>query len=134
MLQETLDELVIDSAEYEVKSTLLVDLNAGRLPNEENTIWFINSTKEGGGVAEMIPHIVKELGTHGYTLTWAILSTEETRFFEITKEIHNMIHDHGKLEPFTDRDRKIFERVASNAADVLVPLLKPGDIVLIHDP
>lgn len=82
----------------------------------------------------MIPHIVKELGSHGYTITWAILATEETRFFEITKEIHNMIHDHGQLEPFTDRDRKIFERVASSAADVLVPLLKPGDIVLIHDP
>lgn len=82
----------------------------------------------------MIPHLVSELANHGYVITWAILATEESRFFEITKEIHNMIHDHGKFEPFTERDRKIFERVASRAAEVLIPLLKPGDIVLVHDP
>lgn len=91
------------------------------MPNKKNTIWFINSTKEGGGVAEMIPHIVKELGHQGYAITWAILATEETRFFEITKQIHNLIHDHGSAEPFTERDRKVFERVASRAADVLIP-------------
>lgn len=81
----------------------------------------MNSTKEGGGVAEMIPHIVKELNLHGYVVTWAILATEEKRFFELTKTIHNLIHDHGHAEPFTERDRKIFERVASQAAETLIP-------------
>jgi trehalose synthase len=90
------------------------------LPSNKNTIWFINSTKEGGGVAEMIPHIVKEVGNHGFVITWAILATEETRFFEITKDIHNNIHDHGPVEPFSEQDRKVFQRVNGRAAEVLI--------------
>jgi trehalose synthase len=68
----------------------------------------------------MIPHIVKEVGNHGFVITWAILATEETRFFEITKDIHNNIHDHGPVEPFSEQDRKVFERVNGRAAEVLI--------------
>ncbi len=101
---------------------------------EQKTIWMINSTRDGGGVAEMLPNIVRELRNKEYQTRWLVLSTERTQFFGITKALHNMIHDNGLVESFTESDREVFELVAQEAATSFATHLKSGDIVLVHDP
>jgi len=61
----------------------------------------------------MIPHIIRELKTKEHFPTWAVLMTKEKKFFEITKALHNLIHDNGKHDEFTFEDKLIFERVCA---------------------
>jgi trehalose synthase len=56
-------------------------------------------------------------------------------FFAITKLIHNGLYgspgDGGDLGP---AERCHFERVLRGNADELLALVRPGDVVVVHDP
>jgi trehalose synthase len=97
------------------------------------TIWMVNSTARGGGVAEMLPTMVALLRDLGVATEWAVIESPEPRFFELTKRIHNLIHGHGepKLGPV---ERELFERVNRDNAAALKPRLREGDVLVVHDP
>ena len=59
------------------------------------TVWMVNSTATGGGVAEMLPNVVALLRELGVDARWAVIDPERTDFFALTKNIHNMLHDAG---------------------------------------
>jgi trehalose synthase len=97
------------------------------------TIWAINSTNKGGGVAEMLPKIVTILRELGIRIEWVVLEPEEIGFFSLTKRIHNLIHDFG--EPgFNSEDRALYERISNNGAEELLKQIGPKDILVAHDP
>lgn len=99
----------------------------------DRTIWMINSTAQGGGVAEMLPRMISLFNELGVDTKWAVIQTDNKDFFTITKRIHNLIHDSG--EPYlSDEDRKVYEAVNRENADSLKKLIKPRDILIIHDP
>lgn len=100
---------------------------------EGRTVWMVNSTEKGGGVAEMLPALVALLRDLGIATEWLVLDSDEPRFFEITKRIHNLIHGVGdpRLGP---ADREVYEAVNRTNAEVLRALIRPGDILVIHDP
>jgi trehalose synthase len=56
-------------------------------------------------------------------------------FFRITKRIHNRLHgalgDGGPLGP---KERAHYDRVTQENASAIVPLVSPGDVVVVHDP
>ena len=79
---------------YDFEGTLPID----RPP----MIWMVNSTRDGGGVAEMLPSILRELRLKGHMTSWPVLHTTRKEFFTITKSLHNMIHDNGKVFGFSD--------------------------------
>ena len=56
-------------------------------------IWMINSTANGGGVAEMMPKMIGIFRELGVNIDWAVISPDEKDFFQLTKRIHNLIHD-----------------------------------------
>ena len=58
-----------------VKSRMLLD-ECENFESEKKTIWMINSTRDGGGVAEMLPNIVVALRNKGYQNRWLVLHTE----------------------------------------------------------
>jgi len=64
------------------------------------TLWHINSTAEGGGVAELLRANLGYLVGDGLRVRWAIFEGDP-RFFQITKRIHNRLHgdlgDGGEL-------------------------------------
>lgn len=100
---------------------------------EGRTLWMVNSTAQGGGVAEMLPAMITLLRDLGLKVQWAVIESADPRFFEFTKRIHNLIHDAG--EPvITPEDVRIYEDVNRRNAQELLRLLKPGDIVALHDP
>lgn len=97
------------------------------------TIWMINSTATGGGVAEMLPSQMRIMRSLGVKIEWMVIEASELAFFNLTKRIHNAIHGSGS-GIFTDEDRAIFEKVNAQNADKAVAAIQDGDLVVIHDP
>ncbi|NPA15674.1 MAG: glycosyltransferase [Deferribacteres bacterium] len=91
----------------------------------------INSTKEGGGVAEILKNIVplmKELGIEAH---WEIITGGDL-FFQCTKAMHNALH--GRHVVISERLIREYERTNEENAQKLGALLSDADIVFIHDP
>lgn len=91
---------------------------------------MVNSTRDGGGVAEILRNMVPLLNELGIRTGWDVI-TGNAPFFEATKTLHNAIH--GRAEPLTEgMVRAYWDTTAENAA-AMGDRLK-GDIIFIHDP
>ena len=55
------------------------------------TFWHVNSTAEGGGVAELLRSCLGYLNGDGIRTRWLVLEGDDA-FFRITKRIHNRLH------------------------------------------
>jgi trehalose synthase len=97
------------------------------------TVWMVNSTAQGGGVAEMLPTMIRLLRDLGVDARWVVMQSAEQEFFALTKRIHNLIHGAGDpvLSP---ADLELYESVSRANADALRALLRPADVLVIHDP
>ena len=100
---------------------------------EGRTVWMINSTARGGGVAEMLPRMVTILRELGVSTEWVVIGTADPKFFTLTKRIHNLIHGSGDPELTAD-DRALYEAVSRENAESLRGRLRPGDLLVVHDP
>jgi trehalose synthase len=98
------------------------------------TIWNVNSTATGGGVAEMLQSLVGYAVGAGVSTRWLVIEGD-AGFFTITKRIHNHLHgsdgDGGALDQLA---RDHYEEVLRANASRLVELIAPGDLVMCHDP
>ena len=97
------------------------------------TIWQVNSTAQGGGVSEMLPAQIRLLRLLGLKVEWLVIEATETKFFALTKKIHNLIHGVGDHH-FEESDRRLYEKVNSRNYKTLKEFVKEGDIVVLHDP
>jgi trehalose synthase len=97
------------------------------------TVWMVNSTARGGGVAEMLPQMVGILNELGLRTKWAVIGTDKLEFFDLTKRLHNLIHGSGKPE-LSAADRALFEDVSQTLYADMRPMLSQQDVLLIHDP
>lgn len=96
-------------------------------------LWMLNSTAQGGGVAELLPKTVQVLRELGILADWAVLTTPRAEFWELTKRMHNLIHD-VPLAPLTAADRTLYEEVSREAFRAIAPMLRSRDILIVHDP
>jgi trehalose synthase len=88
----------------------------------------INSTPVGGGVAEILNHMVPLLKELGVDARWDVIKGG-MQFFEVTKKFHNALH--GRSEDLKQSDLDIFmETSEKNIQEVDTY----GDIVFVHDP
>ena len=55
------------------------------------TVWNVNSTATGGGVAEMLEVLVGYVEGLDIAIGWLVISGD-AEFFAITKRLHNQIH------------------------------------------
>jgi trehalose synthase len=94
----------------------------------------VNSTASGGGVAEMLQSIVPYMRGMGIDCHWIVIRGNE-EFFEVTKRIHNQLHgnpgDGGNLG---EHEHAVYQAALEPNAREIVELVKPGDVVLLHDP
>lgn len=97
-------------------------------------VWHVNSTATGGGVAEMLQVILAYWRAAGVDARWLVFEGDPL-FFATTKRIHNLIHgmpgDGGELD---HAERENFEALAAKNFESFKPLLRDGDVVVIHDP
>jgi trehalose synthase len=98
------------------------------------TIWNVNSTAMGGGVAEMLQVLVGYALGIGLDVRWLVIQGDR-EFFAITKRLHNRIHgapgDRGQLG--TDELNHYRQVTGANARAVL-PRIRRGDVAILHDP
>ncbi len=107
---------------------------AAVVPKLENrTLWMVNSTAQGGGVAEMLPKMVTLLEELGLRTRWVVIGTDKPEFFSLTKRLHNLIHGEGEPH-LSEADQKLYENVNQENAQELESHLRPGDILVVHDP
>ena len=99
----------------------------------DRPVWMVNSTATGGGVAEMLPHVIALLQELGVDAHWAVMETDQIEFFALTKSIHNMLHDAGPAS-LSAGERALYDEVSRESARQLGTLVHPGSIVVIHDP
>ncbi|MGA8833408.1 MAG: glycosyltransferase [Desulfomonilaceae bacterium] len=91
----------------------------------------VNSTKVGGGVAEILDRIVPLMQELGIDTRWEVIKGEET-FYECTKSFHNALQ--GQFASVSDSLLKTYERTNQENAEALRPVLEEADVVFIHDP
>ena len=99
----------------------------------DRSVWMVNSTARGGGVAEMLPTMISLLRQLDVKAEWAVIETDQPEFFALTKRIHNLIHGQGEPQ-LSEADRDLYEKVCKQNAQAFSKMIKPGDIVLLHDP
>jgi trehalose synthase len=97
-------------------------------------IWNVNSTARGGGVAEMLRPLLAYCRGGGVDARWVVVDGNSD-FFRVTKRIHNNLHgaegDGGELG---ERERAVYEDSLRDNAEELAQLVRPRDIVVLHDP
>lgn len=97
------------------------------------TVWNISSTAVGGGVAEMLRVLVGYVEGMDIPIRWGVIAGD-AEFFVLTKRLHNQIHGDAAGGPFTGAEAGHYARMlAANAAELLSEI-RPGDLVLLHDP
>ena len=97
-------------------------------------VWNVNSTARGGGVAEMLVSLLAYAHGAGVDTRWAVITGTEP-FFAVTKRIHNNLHsapgDGGTLG---HHERTVYEEALAPNVDALLGLVRPEDVVIVHDP
>ena len=92
------------------------------------TFLNINSTRQGGGVAEILMRLVPLLNGLGVKASWEVLEGN-AEFFRVTKAFHNALQ--GEDQVITDEMYASFlECSAQNAERIALA----ADLVMIHDP
>ena len=95
------------------------------------TVVHVNSTRVGGGVAEILEKLVPLMRELGIDARWEVLAGEG-EFYECTKGFHNALQGNRVVIPA--HLLQAYERVNERNAEQLRPILEPADVVFIHDP
>jgi trehalose synthase len=97
-------------------------------------IWTVSSTAVGGGVAEMLQVLVAYAAGLEIPIHWTVIGGDPA-FFATTKALHNQIHGQasstGMIGPAAASH---YGQVLAANADELLRQVRPGDLVLLHDP
>jgi trehalose synthase len=122
---------VLPPEDYE---RFLRTVQRGREVFDGRVVWNVNSTARGGGVAEMLVSLLAYARGAGIDARWVVIAGNED-FFVLTKRIHNFLHgssgDGGDLD---DDARRVFDEVTERNAAEFRELIKPEDVVIVHDP
>lgn len=98
------------------------------------TLWSMNSTAQGGGVAEMLGTLLPYAKASGWNVRWAVVAGDPD-FFRVTKGLHNALHGSPPADDiWTEGAAEVYTRTTERNAAQLRRLVRPGDIVFVHDP
>lgn len=98
------------------------------------TVWHVNATATGGGVAEMLQALLSYTLDAGVDTRWLVLHGSP-EFFTLTKRVHNLLHGSvGDGGPLGEEQRAQYEAALETDAADLVGQVREGDVVVLHDP
>jgi trehalose synthase len=98
---------------------------------EGKRIVQVNSTREGGGVAEILAWMVPLMRDLGIDASWEVISGAQD-FYAVTKSIHNGLQ--GFPVSISQKGWATYHATNTANAEALRPSLEDADIVVIHDP
>src|SRR5829696_2725379 len=97
-------------------------------------LWQVNSTEQGGGVAEMLYFLLGYLAGAGIDTRWVVIEGNQ-ECFAVTKRIHHLLHgqpgDEGQLD---EPARTSYRQTLKETLGELEQRVEPGDVVILHDP
>jgi trehalose synthase len=109
-------------------------IDEGRQLLDGHVVWNVNSTAKGGGVVELLRPLVGYARGAGVDARWVVIEgTPE--FFAVTKRIHNCLHGaEGDGRALDEEARQVYESVLAENLAAFPGDVRPGDIVIVHDP
>ncbi len=100
-------------------------------PLRGKSVVHVNSTKIGGGVAEILTKLVPLMQDLGLDTDWQVITGDE-EFFQCTKAMHNALQ--GSQVPISRHLLEHYHVVNADNAERLRSHLSQADFVFIHDP
>jgi len=91
----------------------------------------VNSTRSGGGVAEILTKLVPLKRELGFDARWEVISGDG-EFYQCTKGFHNGLQ--GNRVELPAALRRAYEDTNAQNAEELRAVLEDADFVFIHDP
>jgi trehalose synthase len=91
----------------------------------------VNSTRLGGGVAEILHKMVPLMQALDLQTSWEVIEGT-SEFYQCTKSFHNGIQ--GDKVNLPERLLTVYEETNSKTAEKLAEKLQEANIVIIHDP
>jgi trehalose synthase len=122
---------VLDPTDY---ASLESALSALREVLDGRRIWHVNSTPRGGGVAELLSTLLPYAADAGVDVRWVVIEGRDDEFFDLTKRIHNMLHESDDVDPPRPEDRVAYEDGLGDERDEARRTIARGDVVVLHDP
>jgi trehalose synthase len=97
------------------------------------SLWHVNSTGTGGGVAEMLHVLVPLYRALGVPTQWAVIDGDEP-FFHVTKRLGNLAYGSiAETDLLGPDDVQGYLAMLAPQAEQLRAVLGPRDAVLLHD-
>jgi trehalose synthase len=118
----------LDSYESIVGVDALEALRKVAAPLRGLRVAHVNATAYGGGVSELLHSLVPLYRAVGLDCEWLVIPGT-TRFFEVTKRIHNTLQ--GEAGQLSRRARDIYLEHSRAIAGLLEPRY---DVIWVHDP
>jgi trehalose synthase len=100
-------------------------------PLKGMTVVHVNSTRVGGGVAEILTKLVPLMRELGLDAHWEII-LGNSEFYQCTKQFHNALQGNTVVIP--PALYQAYEQANRDAAEEHAALLRDADVVFIHDP
>jgi trehalose synthase len=98
------------------------------------TIWVVNSTASGGGVAEMLQAFLPYCDTSQIGVRWLIVEGDD-RFFSITKRLCNKLYGiDGDGGPLSEDEHHHYRTILEMNLRGFIEMIQAGDVVILHDP
>jgi trehalose synthase len=98
------------------------------------TVWMVNSTAFGGGVAQLLRTLLPYWKGAGIDVRWMVLRGS-AEFFRVTKRFHNHLQGQpGDGDVLGREELRTLDRAAHYHASALAPLVSAGDVVVLNDP
>ena len=100
-------------------------------PLQGMKVVHVNSTREGGGVAEILHRLIPLKRELGLDASWEIV-TGDSQFYQCTKKMHNALQ--SNRDGISSELLQHYEAVNAENVERLKDLLQEADIVIVHDP
>ena len=124
-------ENLLDQYAHVVGNEVINHLRQLAHPLKGLNILHINSTKEGGGVAEILNRLIPLKRELGINAEWEIINGER-EFYQCTKKMHNSLQ--GDHDEISSQLYNVYENTNLKNYERLKEKLEKADVVFIHDP
>lgn len=99
------------------------------------SIWMLNSTASGGGVAEMMPTLINLFHDLKVPVSWIVMNPSDPAFFLLTKKLHHLMHGSNEGgERMSKQESALYCYESERIAAALTSIVKEKDLLVVHDP
>src|SRR5210317_2116003 len=124
-------DLLLDRYQEIVGEDVINNLRQLAEPLKGAKVVHVNSTKEGGGVAEILHRLIPLKQELGLEPSWEVV-VGDGAFYQCTKYMHNTLQ--GNRFEIPQPLLRRYEETNQENADRLRQQLEEADFVIIHDP